>query len=281
MPDDRPWARPLQDVFSIESEGDDVFHAVLGGFGGDTLGCATLAAARTCEERPLHSLHTYFLRPIPPDQSVELHVERVRDGRRFAHRRVQVRAGDRLLCELMASFTAPVEGVEYQEATVEPGIPAPEDLPTEEEVAAAEGFKLDEPGPLGGPLEWRWIGGSPWLLNEHEEPSLYRAWVRPRFPLPEGHAWNAAAMAFLCDYHSHLSVARKLRGFFEPMGFTSLDQMLWLHRDLAWDDWRLLTTESDIAHGGRALSRRLLHARDGRLIATMAQEQLIPPRPAG
>ena len=77
-----------------------------------------------------------------------------------------------------------------------------------------------------------------------------------------------------------MSVARWLGAFGEPRFYTSLDQSLWLHRDLAWDDWWHLETEGVVAHGGRALTRRALHARDGRLVATMAQEQLIPS-PAG
>jgi acyl-CoA thioesterase-2 len=87
---------------------------------------------------------------------------------------------------------------------------------------------------------------------------------------------HKAALAFLSDYHSHFSVARKLGAHFEPTGFTSLDQVLWIHRDLLWDDWWHLTTERDVAHAGRALTRRLLHTRDGRVVASMAQEQLLP-----
>ncbi len=64
-------------------------------------------------------------------------------------------------------------------------------------------------------------------------------------------------------------------------GYVSLDQVLWLHRDVDWEDWRLLTTENEVAHAGRALTRRSLHERDGSLIATMAQEMLIPAPPGG
>jgi acyl-CoA thioesterase-2 len=74
-----------------------------------------------------------------------------------------------------------------------------------------------------------------------------------------------------------MSVARWLGGSTEGQLYTSLDQSLWLHRDLPWNDWWHLTTEGVVAHGGRALTRRSLHSRDGRLVATMAQEQLIPP----
>ena len=87
---------------------------------------------------------------------------------------------------------------------------------------------------------------------------------------------NAAAIAYLSDYHSHMSVARKLGKHFEPRAYTSLDQVIWLHREVHWDDWWLFVTECDIASGGRALTRRALYTRDGLLVASMAQEQLIP-----
>jgi acyl-CoA thioesterase-2 len=279
--DARPWARPLDQVLEIEALGEDRFGAVLDGFGGVTLGCAVLAAARTCPERALHSLHTYFLRPVPPGRRVALAIERVRDGRRLAHRRVRVEGDGRLLCELVACFGAAGAGAEYQDAAPDPGTPAPDALPSEDDVARAEGWRREDPGPLGGPLEWRWIG-LPWREPAPASRSRYAAWVRPRFPLPDGDgALRAASLAFLCDYHSHLPAARRLGGPFEPVGYTSLDQALWVHRDVPWNDWWLLVSESDVAHAGRAFSRRLLHARDGRLIASMAQEQLLPAGRAG
>jgi len=274
-PDPRPWTRSLDQVLELERAGEDRFAARGDGFGGVTLGRAALAAALSTD-RALHSLHSYFLRAVPIDRPVELAVERLRDGRRFSHRRVQVRADGQLVCELLASFAAPGEGFEAQDVTLDPTTSPPESLPTEQDIARAEGWKPDEPGPLGGTLEWRWVGPTPWSAGSAQRSSRYGAWVRPRFPLPAARAWHAAALAFLADYHSHMSVARWLGSFREPRFYTSLDQSLWLHRDLAWDDWWHLTTEGVVAHAGRALTRRSLHARDGRLVATMAQEQLIP-----
>lgn len=270
------WTTPLVEVLRIVPSGDDRFTVTLPGFGGVTLGCATLAAARSCEDKHLHSLHTYFFRPVHTERPVELVVERVRDGRRFSHRRVAVRADDKLCCELVASFAAAGTGPEYQEADLDADLPQPDDLPTEQEIAEREGWDLDDPGPLNGALEWRWIGGTPWDPTAVGATSSYRAWVRPRHPLPPDRALHAAAIAFLSDYHSHMSVGRKLGGPFEPFHYTSLDQVLWLHREIVWDDWWLIETQSHVAHAGRALSRRLLQERDGRLVATMLQEQLIP-----
>ena len=174
------WNRPLSDVLCIEAQGESVFRTSLSGFGGVTLGCATLAAARTCADKCLHSLHTYFFRPVPTDRPVELVVERVRDGRRFSHRRVQVRCEEKLFCELVASFAAPGSGPEYQEAELDADLPQPSDLPSEDEIAKREGWNPEEPGPIGGALEWRWIGGTPWDPATSRAVSAYRGWVRPR-----------------------------------------------------------------------------------------------------
>lgn len=274
----RPWARPLTQVLELEPDGADRFTTRLDGFGAITLGCATLAAALTTE-RALHALHAWFLRPAPTDRPVEVLVERVRDGRRFSQRRVAMQSGGQRVCEVLASFATAASGLDAQDVRLDPDTPPPEALPSEQEIARLEGWDLAGPGPLGGPLEWRWVGGSPWRPPEPGASSRYGAWVRPRFPLPAARAWHAAALAFLTDYHSHMSVARWLRAFTAPVGYTSLDQALWVHRDLAWDDWWHLTTEGVAAYAGRALTRRSLHTRDGRLVASMAQEQLIPSLP--
>jgi acyl-CoA thioesterase-2 len=178
--------------------------------------------------------------------------------------------GDRLLCELLASFATPGEGARFQDLGVEPAPASPETLPSEEEVARTEGWSEW----VGGPFEWRWLG-TPWRPGPGET-SRYAAWVRPRLGLGDDPALHAAAVAYLSDFHSHWPVARKLGAHFEPFGFTSLDQVVWLHRPSPWRDWRLLVSACDVAHAGRALTRRWLHARDGALVASMAQEALIP-----
>lgn len=277
---DRPGlSTPLAELLQIAPTGDDRFGALLPGFGGVTLGCATLAAARTTAFS-LHSLHVYFLRPVPTERAAELAVARIRDGRRFAHRRVVVRDGEQVCCELVASFAAPAEGSEYQEPASGPPAPAPEELPSEEELARSEGQVLEERGPIGRALEWRYVGESPWRNESPRKTSVYRGWVRPRLPLPDDPAFHAAALAFLADMHSHLAVARRLGAHFEPVGYTSLDQAIWAHRADPWNDWRLLTSVSDVAHAGRAWTRRTLHTREGRLVASMAQEQWVPLGPA-
>ena len=61
-------------------------------FGGQVLGQALLAANRTVPvDRPVHSLHAYFLLPGDPAVPIVYDVEDLRDGRSFTSRRVAAR----------------------------------------------------------------------------------------------------------------------------------------------------------------------------------------------
>jgi acyl-CoA thioesterase-2 len=267
-------ARTVDTLLAVERIDDGTFTACLEGyggasFGGQTLGCAAHAVALTCPDRSLHSLHAIFLRPVPPETSIELRVERLRDGRRFAQRRVQVCHEGRLLCDIRASFTSPVSGTSCGDATFDADVPQPESLADDVTVARSEGWQ----GWPDNPIEWRWVG-SPWR-PQRGESSHYAAWIRPRRPFADDRALRAAVVAYLSDFHSHWPVARILGRSFEPVGFVSLDQSIWVHADENWNAWRLFTSECDVTHGSRALTRRRLWSRDGRLLASMIQESLI------
>jgi acyl-CoA thioesterase len=99
--------------------------------------------------------------------------------------------GVTLGCEAVASFAAHSDGCEYQEPASLAVPPAPEELPSEEEIARQEGWELEKSGPIGGTLEWRFVGGTPWRPERARESSIYRDWVRPRTPLPEDPALQA------------------------------------------------------------------------------------------
>ena len=55
----------------------------------------------------------------------------------------------------------------------------------------------------------------------------------------------------------------------------SLDHALWFHRPFRMDEWLLYVTDSPAAHGARGFSRGSIFTRDGRLVASVAQEGLI------
>jgi acyl-CoA thioesterase-2 len=267
--------RSLALELAIEPVREGVFRAQLGGwegrsFGGATLGCATLAAAQGCEDRALTSLHAYFLRRVPPEVPVEFHVEKLSEGRRFAHRRVQVRHDGRVLCEVSASFARAQAGPSYQAVSLDPGVPPPDALMPDVELAKLLGWEGDPP-----PVEWRWIEYPERPLAPGEAP-ICRGWARPRVPLPDDARLHAAALAYLSDWASQGAVQRRFLGGFTFEGFASLDHAVWLHQPARWDDWLLITARSEIASSGRALTRREVYTQKGVQVASINQEGLIP-----
>ena len=96
-------------------------------FGGLVAAQATMAAMRTVEEFPIHSLHSYFLRPGRPDADIEFHVTRSKEGRNFAVRNVAAWQSGSLIFQLQASFQRSAEGLHHQPSA--PKVPTPEDSP--------------------------------------------------------------------------------------------------------------------------------------------------------
>jgi acyl-CoA thioesterase-2 len=53
---------------------------------------------------------------------------------------------------------------------------------------------------------------------------------------------------------------------------------MWFHRDFRLDDWLLYSLDSPSASGARGLCRGSIFARDGRLVASTAQEGMLRVR---
>jgi acyl-CoA thioesterase II len=58
----------------------------------------------------------------------------------------------------------------------------------------------------------------------------------------------------------------------------SLDHALWFHRPFRADDWLLYAQDSPSSHGARGFCRGSIYTRDGRLVASVAQEGLMRQR---
>jgi acyl-CoA thioesterase-2 len=57
----------------------------------------------------------------------------------------------------------------------------------------------------------------------------------------------------------------------------SLDHSMWFFRDFEFNDWMLFSAESPNAYGARGLCKGNIFTRDGKLIASFAQEGLMRP----
>src|SRR5262249_20320665 len=98
-------------------------------FGGQTCGQALVACCRTVDPRfVVHSMHAYFLRPGDDNHPILYYVERLRNGKSFASRRVTPQQKWVETFSANVSFQTAEEGVEH--AAAMPDVPAPESVPS-------------------------------------------------------------------------------------------------------------------------------------------------------
>ncbi len=271
---DTPLDRLLRRL-DLEALGGDRFCGQSGKgegrlFGGFVAAQAAVAAARTAAERRLHSLHAYFLRGGHHLQPIEYRVERLRDGRTFAARRVDAVQGGAVIFSMLASFALPEEGIAHQEPM--PAAPPPTGALDWEEVRAAvlgEGARRPD-----GPLEVRDCDAEV-AEPAKPQPAYRRIWLRPRGHMPEDPLLHVAMLVFASD-RTLLSTGGRPHALTwnRRMG-ASLDHAVWLHRPARFDDWILYVSQSPAAHAGRALVHGAMYSRDGTRIASVAQEGVI------
>lgn len=251
-------------------------------FGGQVLGQALMAACGTVgAERPVHSMHAYFL--LPGEHApIEYEVLRARDGRSFSTRHVVARQRGVEIFEMTASFQLASDGADHQDAA--PPVTPPEALVPELEHrrAVAErlppgfGARWREKSVLPRALEYRHV--QPYdLLDPVAAPPQSSMWLRAVAPLPDDHSLHCALLAYACDHGLLLTAMRPhglalLRG---DVRLASLDHAMWFHRDLRIDDWLLHDMDSPSACGARALCRGRVFDREGRLVASTAQEGMM------
>src|ERR687887_2505843 len=92
-------------------------------FGGQVIGQALVAATRTVDGRPPHSLHAYFLLAGDPKVPIIYEVDRIRDGKSFTTRRVVAIQHGQAIFTLMVSYHNDEPGLEHQAPM--PDVPDP------------------------------------------------------------------------------------------------------------------------------------------------------------
>lgn len=251
-------------------------------FGGQVLGQALSAAAQTApEDRPVHSLHGYFLRAGDVRSPILYQVDRLRDGKSFSARRVVAIQEGEAIFSLAASFQVEESGFEHHDAM--PDVPAPESLRSEREMALAIADKLPEMlRPIATaerPIEIRPVERRNPLRPVVAEPRRH-AWYRAIDALPDSPALHRYVLAYASDF-SFLGTSMDPHGvswLSQGMQVTSLDHSMWFHRPFRVDEWLLYSVDSPSASGARGLVRGQFFDRHGRLVASSAQEGLIRRR---
>ncbi len=246
-------------------------------FGGQVIGQALVAACRTVDGRPPHSLHCYFLIGGDPKVPIIYEVDRIRDGKSFTTRRVVAIQHGQAIFTLMVSFHVDEPGLEHQAPM--PQVPPPEELPSEAEIkgkvlpnmpdAVQRYYKSERPIELR-PVEYKRY------LGEKTENGFH-VWIRATAKLPDDPAIHQCVLAYASDMSLlDTALAPHGRSLFEKefMG-ASLDHALWFHRPFRADDWLLYAQETPNMIGSRGFARGLIYRRDGALVASVAQEGLV------
>jgi acyl-CoA thioesterase-2 len=273
----------LLDLLDLEQIELDIFRGrspeeqVQRVFGGQVAGQALVAAGRTVPaDRPVHSLHAYFIRPGDPAVPLVYTVDRVRDGRSFTTRRVSAIQHGRPIFTLSASFHRDEPGPVHSDPM--PEVPPPDEIPR----------TIDRLEKLFGtlpaqfretPIDLRSVG--PLTYEAERDPSLRRTrnlvWLRVEGELPDDPLLHVCLMTYASDLTLLDSVLLG-HGLSWADGKTSgasLDHAMWFHRPFRADRWLLYAQESPVAAGARGLARGEVFTAEGELVVSVVQEGLI------
>lgn len=265
------------DLFRGQGAGGETSMRI---FGGQVIAQALRAAYRTVEGRLCHSLHAYFIRPGDPSIPVIYQTDRARDGGSFTTRRVVAIQHGRQIFNMAASFHINEPGFDHQHPM--PAVPDPETLPTREELREAYRDRVPER------LRDRFFRKSPVDLRAVAPRDLFdpepvsdvnHLWFR----IPGSESADTAMHHCLLSYASDFNL---LGSSLRPHGATwftgkvmtaSLDHAMWFHEPLNFADWHLYTMDAPFTGGARGFNRGTIYTREGRLVASVAQEGLVRP----
>jgi acyl-CoA thioesterase-2 len=248
-------------------------------FGGQVAAQALCAGIRTVpEEMGVHSLHSYFLLPGDPSLPIVYDVERIRDGRSFATRRVAARQHGRPIYFLTANVQREEEGWSHQDAM--PEVARPEQgLDLVALMTARGNSDAEALGREWASLDVRWIGNSKHGLEaDPVHPSRARMWARVNGDLGEDPVTHLAAFTFASDVSLLGATLAAHPVSPHEVQMASLDHTIWFHRPFRADRWWLYDQWSPSAQSARGLALGQVFTEDGTLVATVAQEGLIRPR---
>jgi len=250
-------------------------------FGGQVIGQALVAACRTVEGRRPHSLHAYFLLPGDPKVPIIYEVDRIRDGRSFTTRRVVAIQHGQAIFAMSVSFHGTESGLNHQAEM--PKVPGPELLPSDAEIRQRVLPMMPDPVrryfERERPIELRVVEFERYLGKKFPEGRL-NVWIRTTGSLPDAAAIHQCVLAYASDMML-LDAALIPHGrtvFEKTIMAASLDHALWFHRPFKADEWLLYAQDSPHAGGARGFARGLIFARDGTLVASVAQEGLLRER---
>ncbi|GAA2002701.1 acyl-CoA thioesterase II [Brevibacterium samyangense] len=280
----------LQETAALPNTQEDVFFEGISQykpdervFGGQVLAQCVVAAGRTvAEDRPIHSMHGYFLRAGDAREPITFGVEVLRDGGSFSARRVHAYQKGAPIMSVMTSFQERQEGFEHQDPFPE-GVPAPEDCPELRELVGDVDLPHVREWVVKRPFDLRLVEPAIYLHHHGEKVAHQSVWIRTSAAFPADQLLSSAALAYASDFNLLESGLRRqgLSWMTPGLRLASLDHAMWWHRPIAADEWMLYSQISPSAEGGRNLGAGRIFAQDGTLLATVAQQGMMRVKPEG
>jgi acyl-CoA thioesterase-2 len=238
-------------------------------YGGQIVAQALRAASNTIDdEQVVHSLRAYFIRRGDAAEPVRYEVDRIRNGRSFATRRVVARQAIGAILNLESSYQrAEVSAVVTP--AVMPDVPPPTEL---EDSSWSPDFRrrfvpeVDTPAPA--------VGAGRMI-----------AWMRVSVPLAGDDLLQRCWLAYLsddlpCDAVVRAHPRRAAIDGAADRFIASLDHSVWFHAPPHVDGWHLYDVTCLAYSGGRGLTLGHAFDPDGTHVATFAQEALVREPPA-
>ena len=279
----------LEDVLQLENLDTNLFRSrhhrenfrnIL--FGGQVISQALAAVQNTVDSILPHSFHAYFLRPGRSDTPVIYDVEKVRDGRSFCSRRLVARQHGHAIFHMTASFHAKETGYEHQLNTPE-GIPSPEEILARNNAHVADphiSSKNTHGESHDIPFQLLPVNGNPFSSKDIHEPHT-SFWIKATEKLPNNPALHFNALTFASDLGllATALLPHNTTLFDASISAASIDHAMWFHHhDFRADEWMLYQTNSPWTGQARGFTQGRIFTREGRLIASTAQEGLIRPQ---
>ncbi len=275
--------KTIKDILTLERIEKNIFRGQSQNigtpqvYGGQVLGQAIAAAQLTIDNRPVHSVHAYFLRKGDFDSPIIYDVDRNREGRSFTARRVVAIQHGKPIFTLAASFQIDESGYDYQESI---------DLPDFDEAVDISSNKRDSDRQDNKTRPTHYFDLRFHQSSAKANPYALAFWVKTREKLPQEADLHREVLAYVSDYGLLYSALvphgyRILTGN-SPIGkfaLASIDHAIWFHRPFNADDWLYYQCVPISTSGARGLARGSFVDRQGRLVATTIQEGLMRKLP--
>ena len=260
----------LLQALDLEQVGESRYRAqnVAGGrgviFGGQLLAQSIVAAMRDQPGKELKTIHTVFARGGAVDAPVDIDVDVMHSGRAFASATVTMRQGERLCTRSLVLLSAAEPDV------IRHADPMPVVDPPERAVAM---------GDSASAWQVRIVGGVDISDPQAVGPAELNVWTRFH-GAPDDLTTSQALLAYATDGFLIGTAMRPHAGIGQSLAHVTLStgvisHTLTFHERFAAADWMLLAHRSPYAGRGRTYGRADVFARDGRLVASFVQDNMV------